>query len=74
MRSELMQPSTGSRVTFYDDGLERSEDLGFIRHQLDALAYARAVCGFRAKDEAEYQRLCEREREMLEAVQQLVAR
>jgi hypothetical protein len=74
MSSLLMQPSTASRVSFYEGGLERSADLAFIRHQLDALAYARAVCGLRPKDEIEYERLCEQERAMLEAVHRLVVR
>jgi hypothetical protein len=64
MRSVLTQSSTTSRVAFYDDLPERGDDLGYIRHQLDALAYARAVC--------EYRRLCERELAMLEAIHQLV--
>ena len=74
MRSLAMPSSTKSRVVFCDDMSERAEDLGFIRHQLDALAYARAVCGLRPKDELDYQRLCERERTILEAVHQLVTR
>jgi hypothetical protein len=72
MRSVLTQSSTTSRVAFYDDLPERGDDLGYIRHQLDALAYARAVCGLRPKDELEYRRLCERELAMLEAIHQLV--
>jgi hypothetical protein len=74
MRPLPMPRSTKSRVVFYDDVSEREEDLGFIRHQLDALAYARAVSGLRPKDELEYQRLCQRERTILEAVHQLVTR
>jgi hypothetical protein len=74
MRSVLLQPSTESRVAFYDDMPERREDLGFIRHQLDALAYARAVCGLRPKEELEYRRLCERELAILHAVHQLMVR
>jgi hypothetical protein len=69
-----MQPSMASPVAFPDDTPERGEDLGFIRHQLDALANARAVGGLRPKDEIEYRRLCERERAMLDAVHQLVVR
>jgi hypothetical protein len=74
VRSLLEQPNAQSRVVFYDDIPERGEDLGFIRHQLDALAYARAVCGLRPKDELEYQRLCEKEWEILTAIHSLVAR
>jgi hypothetical protein len=74
MTSLRMQASTESRVVVYDVIPERGEDLGYVRHQLDALAYARGVCGLRPKDETEYQRLCERERAMLEAIHQLVAR
>jgi hypothetical protein len=69
-----MQPSMANPVAFYDDTPERGEDLGFIRHRLDALAYARAVSGLRPKDEVEYGRLCERERAMLDAVHQAVVR
>jgi hypothetical protein len=72
MRSLCMQACTESRVAFHDDIPEHGEDLGFIRHQLDALADARAVSGLRPKDELEYERLCERERAILEAVHQLV--
>jgi hypothetical protein len=65
-----------SPVASHDDTPERGEDLGFIRHRLDAFAYARAVGGLRPQDEIEYRRLCEREREraMLDAVHQLVVR
>jgi hypothetical protein len=63
-----------SRVTFYDDTLERVGDLGLIRHRLDGLANARAVCGLRLNDEIEYDRLCERERSLLDAFNQLVVR
>jgi hypothetical protein len=69
-----MQPSTTNPVALYDDILEGGEDLGFIRHRLDALAYARAVSGLRPKDEIEYGRLCERERAMLDAVHRSVVR
>jgi hypothetical protein len=69
-----MQPSMANPVAFDDDSAERGEDLGFIRHRLDALAYARAVSGLRPKDEIEYGRLCERERAMLDAVHQAVVR
>jgi hypothetical protein len=69
-----MQPSMANRVATHDDTPERGEDLTFIRHQLDALAYARTVGGLRPKDEIEYRRLCECERAMLDAVRQLVAR
>jgi hypothetical protein len=72
MRSLLEQPGAPGRVVFSDDLPERGEDLGFIR--LDALAYARGVGGLHPKDELEYQRLCERERAILEAVHRLVAR
>jgi hypothetical protein len=68
MRSQLLQPDTECRIAFYDDLPERGEDLGFIRHRLDALAYARALCGLRPKDELEYRRLCEREWAILEAI------
>jgi len=68
-----MQPSMASPVAFRD-APERSEDLGFIRHQLDALANARAVGGLRPDDEIKYRRLCERERAMLGVVRQLVVR
>jgi len=74
MSSLLVQVSAPSRDVFDDDIPERSEDLGFIRHQLDALANARAVCGLRLNDEVRYRRLCERERAILEALHQLVAR
>jgi hypothetical protein len=74
MRPLCTRASTDSRAPLYDDVPERGEDLGFIRHQLDALAYARGVCGLRPKDELEYQRLCERELAILEAIHQLVAR
>jgi hypothetical protein len=66
MGSVLTQPNTTIRVTFFDDVPERREDLGYVRHQLDTLAYARAVCGLRPKEEIEYRRLCEREQAMLE--------
>jgi hypothetical protein len=69
-----MHPNREIQVFFHDDDPARNEDLGFIRHQLDALAYARAVCGLRPKDEIEYRRLCEKELQILESVQQLVAR
>ena len=72
MRSVLTQPSTQSRVAFYDDLPARNEDLGYIRHKLDALAYTRAVSGLRAEDELEYRRLCERELALLEAIHQMV--
>jgi hypothetical protein len=64
-----MQPSVQSRVVFFDDLPERREDLGYIRHQLDALAYARAVSGLTPRDALEYQRLCDRELAILEAMQ-----
>lgn len=72
MSSVLVQPSVESRVVFYDDMPTRDEDLGYIRHQLDALSYARAVCGLRPKEEAEYQRLCAREMAMLEAIHHVI--
>jgi hypothetical protein len=72
MSSVLMQPSVKCRVVFYDDVPERGEDLGYIRHQLDALADARAVCGLRPRDELEYQRLCQRELAILEVMHHLV--
>ena len=74
MRCVLMQPSMTSPVAFDDDTPDRGEDLGFIRHRFDALAYARAVSGLRPKDEIEYGRLCERERAMLDAVHRSVVR
>jgi hypothetical protein len=74
MSSVLMHPNRESQVFSYDNDPARGEDLGFIRHQLDALAYARAVCGLRPKDELEYRRLCKRELEILESVRRLVAR
>lgn len=74
MRSGQRQANVASGVAFHDDTPERGEDLGFIRHQLDALAYARGACGLRPKDEIEYRRLCEREQAMLEAVHQLAVR
>jgi hypothetical protein len=73
MRSVLLQPNTTSRVNFYGDAPERGEDLGYVRHQLDALAYARAVCGLRPKEELDYRRLCEQERAMLEALHQMAS-
>ncbi len=72
MRSLRTKPSMANPVASHDDTPERGEDLGFIRHRLDALAYARAVGGLRPQDEIEYRRLCERERAMLDAVHQLV--
>jgi hypothetical protein len=72
MTSVLMQPSAESRVVFYDDMPTRDEDLGYIRHQLDALAYARAVCGLRPTEETEYQRLCASELSLLEAIHHLI--
>ena len=51
---------------------DHGEDLGFIRHQLDVLAHARAVGGLRPNDETEYRRLCEREQAMLDAVHLVV--
>jgi hypothetical protein len=69
MSTVLTQPRVECRVVFFDDILERGEDLGYIRHQLDALAYARAVCGLRSRDELEYRRLCERELAILEEMQ-----
>jgi hypothetical protein len=69
-----MQPTMANPVAACDDTADRGEDLGFIRHRLDALAYARAVGGLRPKEEVEYGRLCERERAMLDAVHQAVAR
>jgi hypothetical protein len=71
MQSLLTQPNTMSRVVFYEDQNERREDLGYIRHQLDALANARAVCGLRPKEDLEYRRLCDLELGMLEAIHQL---
>lgn len=68
MGSVLLQPSRPSRVAFCGDIPEGEEDLGFIRHQLDALAYARAVGGLRPRDEFEYERLCGRERAMLDEI------
>lgn len=69
-----MPSNTKTRVVFCDDMTEPEEDLGFIRHRLKALAYSRAVCGLRTKDQLEYQRLCERERTILEAFHQFVTR
>ena len=74
MRSVPMQPNMASPVASPDDNPERGEHLGFIRHQLDALAYARAVGGLGPKGEIEYQRLCERERVMFDVVHRLVVR
>ena len=71
MTSVLTQPNVESRVVFYGDMPTRDQDLGYIRHQLDALAYARAVCGLRPKEEAAYQRLCQHELAMLEAIHHL---
>jgi hypothetical protein len=73
MGSVLTQPSTTVRVAFFEDLAERRDDLGYVRHQLDSLAYARAVCGLRPKEEIQYRRLCQREQTMLEAVHQQVA-
>jgi|HubBroStandDraft_1064217.scaffolds.fasta_scaffold1527216_1 hypothetical protein len=69
-----MQSSMASTVAFDDDTPACGKDLGFIRHRLDALAYARAVGGLRPKDEIEYERLCEQERAMLDAIHQAVLR
>jgi hypothetical protein len=69
-----MQPSMASPVALDVDTPEHGEDLRFIRHRLDALAYARAVSGLRPKDEIEYGRICERERAMLDAVHRSVVR
>ncbi len=74
MRSVLLQPTMANRVAFYNDTLEREGDLGLIRHRLDSLAHTRAVCGLRPNDEIEYERLCERERALLDAFHQLLAR
>jgi hypothetical protein len=71
MGSVRIQPSTASPTALHESP-ERGEDLGFIRHQLDALAYARAVGGLRPSDETEYRRLCEQERAMLDAVHLVV--
>ena len=68
MGSVLLQSSRPSRVAFCGDVPKGDEDLGFVRHQLDALAYARAVGGLRPRDEIEYDRLCERERAMLDEI------
>ena len=68
-----MQPSMASPVAFRD-APGRGEDLGFIRHQLDSLADARAVGELRPNDEIEYRRLCERERAILGVVHQLMVR
>jgi hypothetical protein len=69
-----MQPSMANPVASHDHIHERGEDLGFIRHQLDALAYARAAGGLGPNDEIEYERLCERECAMLDAVHRLLVR
>jgi hypothetical protein len=66
-----IQPSMASPAALHDSP-QRGEDLGFIRHQLDALAYARAVGGLRPSDETEYQRLCEQEQAMLDTVHLVV--
>jgi hypothetical protein len=73
MPSAFLQPTSANRVAFYDDTLEREGDLGLIRHRLDSLAHTRAVCGLRPNDELEYERLCERERALLDAFHQVVA-
>jgi hypothetical protein len=73
MGSVRTQPSTSTRVAYCDDIPGGDEDLGFIRHRLDALAYARAVGGLGPKDEIEYGRLCQREHAMLDAIRALSA-
>jgi hypothetical protein len=66
-----MQPSMESPGALHGSP-DHGEDLGFIRHRLDALAYARAVGGLRPNDETEYRRLCQQEQTMLDAVHQVV--
>ena len=73
MGSVLTQPNTSRHVIYCDDIPEGDEDLGFIRHRLDALAYARAVGGLGRKEEIEYVRLCLREQALLDAIRQASA-
>ena len=50
-----------------DHGVDYDDDLGFVRHQLDDLAYWRATCGLQPKDLLRYQELCAKEKTLLAA-------
>jgi hypothetical protein len=49
-----------------DDARPESEDLAFVRRQLNRLADARSMSVLRPKDDARYRELCEREQWLLE--------
>jgi len=57
----------GREVSVEDHDVDYDDDLGFVRHQLDDLAYWRATCGLRPTDVLRYQELCEKEKTLLAA-------
>jgi hypothetical protein len=68
---ELSESAHRDDCTVYDSFFSDYVDLGFVRHQLDCLAYARSVSVLRPVDHARYRQLCEMEGSLLGRTRQL---
>jgi hypothetical protein len=60
-------------VVMYDSSASYTDDLEFVRRQLDDLALIRAMGQFRPVDDLRYQSLCQKEQALLSESRRNVA-